>query len=99
MFLKILQKLQESTCARVTCSKVTCATLVKKRLRNRCFPVKFFELVTNTFSAEHVRVTSLNDIEKAVRIFISTLGDFFQETGNIFVRISFAFKKKMLSLA
>ena len=98
MFLKIFQNLQESTCARVNCSKVTCATLVK-RGSEKMFSVKFFELVTNTFFTEHVRVTSLNDIEKAVRIFISTLGDFFQETRNIFVRILFAFKKKMLSLA
>ena len=98
MFLKIFQNLQESTCARVNCSKVTCATLVKKRLRKDVF-CEIFRTCYKHFFTEHVRVTSLNDIEKAVRIFISTLGDFFQETRNIFVRILFAFKKKMLSLA
>ena len=34
------------------------ATLLKKRLWHRCFPVNFFEISKNTFFTEHFRITT-----------------------------------------
>ena len=53
VFSQFLQKLQENTCARVPfLSKVTAlmpATLLRKRLQHRCFPLNFTKFV-RTFS-------------------------------------------------
>ena len=52
VFLKVLQNSQENTCARVS------ATLVKKRLWHRCFPVNFEIFLKNTFFTEHLWKTT-----------------------------------------
>ena len=51
-FIKILQYSQENTCARVFFNKVSGlspATLLKKRLWNRCFPVNFVRFLRTPF--------------------------------------------------
>ena len=48
VFLKISQNSQENTCARV-CSRFQPATLLKKRLWHRCFPVNFAKLLRTLF--------------------------------------------------
>ena len=58
VFLEILQNSQENTCARVSVlNKVTGlwpATLLKKILWHRCFPVNFCQMFKNTFFTEHL---------------------------------------------
>ena len=49
VFLEISQNSQENTCARVQ------ATLLKKKLWHRCFPVNFLEFLRTTFLTEHLR--------------------------------------------
>ena len=48
MFLKILQNLQENTCARVSFSTFF-FNFIKKRLWHRCFPVKFVKFLRTPF--------------------------------------------------
>ena len=66
VFLEILQNSQENTCAGVSfliklqASKP--ATLLKKRLWRRCFPVNFVKFLRTAFLTENVRTTaSKND--------------------------------------
>ena len=57
LFLKISRNSQETTCARVFFNKVAdlrSATLLKKRLWHRCFPVSFEKFLRTSFSIEHL---------------------------------------------
>ena len=50
VFLEILQNSQESTCTRVSfLIKSRAATLLKKRLWQRCFPVNFAKFLSTPF--------------------------------------------------
>ena len=49
VFLEISQNSQEGTCARVS------ATLLKKRLWHRCFPMNFAKFLRTPFFTEHLR--------------------------------------------
>ena len=53
---------QENTCARVSffnkVAGLRPATLLKKRLRHRCFPVTFTKFLRTTFLIEHLRATA-----------------------------------------
>ena len=49
-FLKIFQNSKENTCARVS----FLITLLKKRLRYRCFPVNFAKISRTTFFIEYL---------------------------------------------
>ena len=57
MFLEISQNSQENTCVRV-CFLIKLqarpATLFKKRLWHRCFPVNFVKFLRTTFIIEHL---------------------------------------------
>ena len=61
VFLKISQNSQENTCARVSfliklqASGLRPATLLKKRLRHRCFPVNFVKFLRTHFFTERLR--------------------------------------------
>ena len=61
VFLKISQNSQENTCARVSfliksqTLGLRPATVLKKRLWYRCFPVNFAEFLRTPFSIEHLR--------------------------------------------
>ena len=58
MFLEISQNSQENTCARVFFKKIAGlrpATLLKKRLWHRCFPVNFAKFLRTPFLTEHFR--------------------------------------------
>ena len=52
IFLEISQNWQENTCCRVSFLP---AALLKKRLRNRCFPVNFAKLLRTPLFTEHLR--------------------------------------------
>ena len=57
VFLQVSQNSQENTCARVSFNKVaglSPATLLKKRLWHRCFPVDFVKFLRTPFIIEHV---------------------------------------------
>ena len=58
MFLKISQNLRENNCARV--SFLMPATLIKKRLWHRCFPVNFEKFLRTPFLIEHLWWLLLN---------------------------------------
>ena len=56
VFLEFSQNSQENTCARVFFNKVTglrAATLLKKRLLHRCFPVNFAKFLRAPFLIKH----------------------------------------------
>ena len=53
VLLEILQNSQEKTCAGVFCASRRSATLLKKRLWHRRFPVDFAKLFKNTVFTEH----------------------------------------------
>ena len=58
VFLKILQNSQENPCVRVSFLiklQAPLATLLKKRLWHRCFPVNFAKFLRTLFFAEHLR--------------------------------------------
>ena len=60
MFLSISQNAQEHTCARVDffLNKIVglrAATLFKKRLWYRCFPVSFAKFLRTSYFTEHLR--------------------------------------------
>ena len=62
VFLEISQNSQENTCARVSfliklqaVPGLRPATLLKKRLRHRCFPVNFAKFLRTPFLTEHLR--------------------------------------------
>ena len=63
VFLEISQNSQENTCARVSffnkVAGLRPATLLKKRLWHRCFPVNFAKFLTSFFT-EHLRWLLLN---------------------------------------
>ena len=55
VFLEISQNSQENTCARVSfLIKLQAATLLKKRLWHRCFPVNFVKFLRTPFFIEHL---------------------------------------------
>ena len=57
VFLEILQNLQENTCARVSFLiklQAPPATLLKKRLWHRCFPVNLAKFPRTRFFTEHL---------------------------------------------
>ena len=56
VFLEISSNSQEYTSAKVAI--LSPATLLKKRLWHRCFPVNFFEVFKNTFVTEHLWTTA-----------------------------------------
>ena len=65
VFLDISQNSQENTCARVSfLMKLRPATLLKKRLWHRCFPVNFDEFLKTPFLTEHLRWLLLKSIKK-----------------------------------
>ena len=68
MFLKTLQNLQENTCVRDSFfNKVVdlrIATLLKKRLWHRYFPVNFAKYLGTPFSTEHIWWLLLVFLEK-----------------------------------
>ena len=53
VFIEISQNSQENTCARVS-SGLRPATLLKKRLWHKCFPVNFAKVLRTAFSIEHL---------------------------------------------
>ena len=53
MFLEISQNSQENICARVSIS-IKFATLTKKRLWHRCFPVNITKFLRTPFLTEHL---------------------------------------------
>ena len=55
VFLEILQNSLEKTCARVSFFNKVAATLLKKRLWHRCFPVNLAKLLRTPFFTEHLR--------------------------------------------
>ena len=59
VILKISQNSQENTCARVSffnkVASLRPATLLKKRLWHRCFPVNFAKSLRTPFLTEHLR--------------------------------------------
>ena len=58
LFLEISQNSQENTCARVSFLiklQAAPATLLKKRLWHRCFPVNFAKFLRTPFLTEHLR--------------------------------------------
>ena len=74
VFLKILQKLQENTCLRVSfLNKVAGlrpTTLLKKRLQHWCFPVNFVKFLRTPFFTENLQwllttLASLQALRKA----------------------------------
>ena len=60
MFLKICQNSQENTCGRVSFLGLRPATLLKKRLWHRCFPVNFAKF-SRTFFLQNLFI-SLDNI-------------------------------------
>ena len=52
VFCKISQNSQENTCVRVSCPRP--ATLLKKRLCHRCFPVSFAKFLRTPCFTEHL---------------------------------------------
>ena len=61
LFLKISQNSQENTCARLFFNKVAglkAATLLKKRLWYRCFPVNFARFLQTPFFKKNHRLTA-----------------------------------------
>ena len=63
VFLEISQNSQENTCARVSFSiklKAVPATLLKKRLWHRWFPVNFAKFLRTPFLTEHLWWLLLN---------------------------------------
>ena len=57
VFLETLQNSQENTCARASFLiklKARPATLLKKRLWGRCFPVNFVKFLRTPFCTEHL---------------------------------------------
>ena len=56
VFLEISQNSQENTCARFSflIKLQTPATLLKKRLWHRCFPVNFAKFLRTPFLTEHL---------------------------------------------
>ena len=69
LFLKILQNSQENTCARVSflikLQDLKPATLLKKRVWHKCFPVNFAKFLRTPFVPEHLGWLLLN-LEKLV---------------------------------
>ena len=55
LFLKLSQNSQENTCARLQAWGLRTATLLKKRLLHRCFPVNFAKFLRTTFPTVHLR--------------------------------------------
>ena len=53
VFLEISQNSQENTCARVSFTRP--ATLLKKRLWHRCFPVNFAKFLRTPLFTKHLR--------------------------------------------
>ena len=63
VFLEISQNSQENTCARVSFLiqlQGSPATLLKKRLWHRCFPVNFAKFLRTPFLTEYIRWLLLN---------------------------------------
>ena len=63
VFLEISQNSQENTCVRVSFLiklQAAPATLLKKRLWHRCFPVNFAKFLRTPFLKEHLRWLLLN---------------------------------------
>ena len=54
VFLEILQNSLEKTCARVSFFNKVAATLLKKRLWHRCFPVNLAKFPRTRFFTEHL---------------------------------------------
>ena len=55
VFLKLSRNSQESICVGVSFSITLQACFIKKRLRNRCFPVNFAKFLRTPFYIEHLR--------------------------------------------
>ena len=55
VFLKISQNSQENTCLFLKAADLRPATLLKKRLWHRCFPVDFAKFLRTTFFTEQIQ--------------------------------------------
>ena len=89
VFLEISQNSQESTCARVSFLiklQARPATLLKKRLWYRCFPVNFAKFLRTPFSIEHLWWLLLRH---SFPCFHET--EYFKETRKFHNHISYAF--------
>ena len=70
--LEISQNLQENTCARASFlikKGLKPATLLKKRLWRRCFPVNFAKFLNSLFLTEHLRLAAFEPqfLNKAIQ--------------------------------
>ena len=81
VFLKISQNLQESTCVRGSVSEARSATLLKKRLRHRCFPVNFAKFLS-TFFIEHLLWLLLSLLNVSVILINPGFKNFFPLASN-----------------
>ena len=74
VLLKYLQNLQEKTCVGVSFFN---ATLLKKRLQHRCFPLKFCKIFKNVFLKKHPRLLvpkfEVHLCETCVTLFLSAI--------------------------
>ena len=77
LFSEISQNSQENICARVSflIKLQTSATLLKRRLWRRCFPVNFAKFLRTTLFTEHLRWLLL---QKIIRLFTCIFLSFFQ---------------------
>ena len=82
VFLEISQNSQENTCARVSFLiklQAWPATLLKKRLWHRCFPVNFAKFLRTPFFTEHLWWLLLNMISTISSSITSHQFNFFSE--------------------
>ena len=97
VLLKISQISQENICVGVSFNKVAG---LKKRLQQRCFPVKFCEIFKNTYFEEHLRKTTSIYINGNVKlqsqprpqsnflkVFFSFSPSSYSEKENIFLKL------------
>ena len=99
VFLEISQNSQENTCTRVSfliklqawgqslffnkVAGLRPATLLKKRLWHRCFPVNFVKISKNTFLTEHLRTTASASLQKPKPFFTNREKSVIQETRRV----------------
>ena len=69
VFSEISPNSQENTCARISCLiklQAAPATLLKKRLWHRCFPVNFAKFLRTPFSTEHLWWLLLDSVNEGI---------------------------------
>ena len=84
VFLKISQNSQKNTCAKVSflikLRNLRPATLLKKRLWHRCFPVNFVKFPRTPFFTEHLRTTASVFRKRPPRRCLLTLQEIYRKT-------------------